>query len=315
MTRATSGPEMTPEKMAHVPSAANVREARLGIFVIGGLLSFVIVLFMLTSPAAMRGRYILVTTMDDAGGVRRGDPIQMRGVNIGRINRFQMQPDGTVDIRMELEGEWQVPTGSTARLGAAGMFGGRTMEILPSPANTYHADFDTIPGEGGSAGGLLGSADELTAQFGDVMTQVQMLLDTATIGTVQGSARELEGLLSQLSAVTREQRGALGELVESLNRSAAGLEDAAAAGPTVASAVARADSAMAMLSATSESLDGAVASLQVFLGRLERGEGTLGRLSVDDALYVSVNDAATQFSSLLADLQANPGKYINISIF
>ena len=37
----------------------------------------------------------------DAGGVRRGDPVQMRGVNIGRVVGFGMVPEG-VEIRLEL---------------------------------------------------------------------------------------------------------------------------------------------------------------------------------------------------------------------
>ena len=72
---------------------------------------------------------------------------------------------------------------------------------------------------------------------------------------------------------------------------------------------------MAMLTSTGESLDAAVASLNIVLGRMERGEGTLGRLSTDETLYVSLNSAALTLSALLEDLQANPSKYINISIF
>ena len=72
---------------------------------------------------------------------------------------------------------------------------------------------------------------------------------------------------------------------------------------------------MAMLGQTSESLDAATSSLSAILGRMERGEGTLGRLSTDETLYVSLSDAAEALNSLLTDLQANPNKYINISIF
>ena len=72
---------------------------------------------------------------------------------------------------------------------------------------------------------------------------------------------------------------------------------------------------MAMLAQTGESLDAATSSLSSILDRMERGEGTLGRLSTDETLYVSLNDAAQALNSLLTDLQANPNKYINISIF
>jgi phospholipid/cholesterol/gamma-HCH transport system substrate-binding protein len=115
--------------------------------------------------------------------------------------------------------------------------------------------------------------------------------------------------------VTHEQRATLGRLTESLARSAEGIESAAAAGPDVASAISRADSAMAMLSAASENLDEISSSLRTVLARIEAGEGTLGRLSTDDALYQNLNEAAAAASALLKDLQENPNRYINISIF
>ena len=161
---------------------------------------------------------------------------------------------------------------------------------------------------------LLDSAGELSGQAGDVMTQIETLLDAETIGAVQGSARELEVLLTEFGDGVREQREALGSLTESLSRSAEGLEDATS-GPELARAVARADSAMAMLTNTGDNLDSAAESLRSVLNRIERGEGTLGRLVQDDQLYNSLASAAESVTAFLADLQENPSKYINLSIF
>ena len=72
---------------------------------------------------------------------------------------------------------------------------------------------------------------------------------------------------------------------------------------------------MAVLTETGKNLDVAMESLRSVLARIDRGEGTLGRLSTDEALYVSLNKAAESLTALLGDLQANPSKYINISIF
>jgi phospholipid/cholesterol/gamma-HCH transport system substrate-binding protein len=300
------------EVLDFIPQARKGREARLGVFVVFGILSLIAVLFMLTDPATLRGRYMLVTVVDDAGGVRRGDPIQMKGVNIGRIDQFEMRPDGQVAISLEVEGKWQIPAGSTTRLGAAGIFGGRTVEILPTTSTENYAEGDTLPGKGGSAGGLMASADELGEKSLAVLDEIRTLLAGEMIGNVQGSVRELESLLSELSSVTKDQRGTLKRLTESLTRSAEGLEGST---PDVARAIARADSAMATLNRTGENLDAAVSSLRSVLDRMDRGEGTLGKLSHDDALYDNLNSAAESVASLLQDLQANPKKYINISIF
>ena len=302
------------ELLSAVPPRATGRQARLGLFVIMGLLSFVVVLYWMTDPATFRGRYLLVTTMEDAGGVRGGDPVSMKGIIIGRVHDFELIGGERVTITTEIEGKWKIPVGSRARLGASGLFGGRTLVIDPSDATEYYGGNDTVQSADAQVVDLLDSAGELSSQAGDVMTQIKSLLSAETIGAVQGSARELEVLLTEFGDGVREQREALGSLTESLNRSAKGLEDATT-GPELARAVARADSAMAMLTNTGDHLNTAAESLRLVLGRIERGEGTLGRLVQDDALYLSLTSAAESVTAFLTDLQENPSKYINLSIF
>ncbi|MEX2467819.1 MAG: MlaD family protein [Gemmatimonadota bacterium] len=303
------------ELMEALPRESGANYARVGAFVLFGLLSFVIVLFWMTDPATFRGRYKVVTTVSNAGGVRSGDPVQMYGLNLGRVRDLEITEPGTVHITLEIEGRWEIPADSRTTFGASGIFGGRTLEIEPGESSEMLQPWDTIPGESATGEGLLGSVDELSGQAGTVMERLTALLDEGTVGSVQGSAREMETLLTELSAIADEQRGGLLELTQSLRRSAAGLEDAAAAGPEVASAIARADSAMAALESTGRTLDQAALSLRDVLGRIERGEGTLGRLSTDEALYVNMNAAAESLNALLIDLQQNPRKYISISIF
>jgi phospholipid/cholesterol/gamma-HCH transport system substrate-binding protein len=48
---------------------------------------------------------------------------------------------------------------------------------------------------------------------------------------------------------------------------------------------------------------------------MERGEGTLGRLSTDDTLYEEVTTATESLRLLLDDFRENPRRYVNISIF
>lgn len=300
------------ELLASVPRESGGRNARVGAFVLLGLLSFVVVLFWMTDPATFRGRYKIVTTVTDAGGVRAGDPIQMYGINLGRVHDFEMSGPGLVHITMEIDGRWQIPADSRARFGASGIFGGRTLVIEPGGSVDMLQAWDTIPGESAAGEGMLGAVDELSGQAGTVMERITALLDQETIGSVQGSAREMEVLLRDLSTIANEQRSSLRTLTESLSRSAEGLEESR---PDIQSAIARADSAMAALESTSRTLDQAAVSLRAMLGRIERGEGTLGRLSMDETLYVNLNLAAESLNALLLDLQANPRKYISLSIF
>ena len=85
------------------PPRGKHREVWVGLFVIGGLIAIVTTLAVMTDAALFRGRYILTSTVPNASGIRKGDPVQMRGVNIGRILGFKIDGQG-VEMRLEIEG-------------------------------------------------------------------------------------------------------------------------------------------------------------------------------------------------------------------
>ena len=306
--------DLEQELRAAIPRDQAGRELRVGIFVLVGILAVVVSLFLMTDPATLRGRYIIVTPVTDAGGIRNGDPVLMRGVNIGRVNGFSMTVDGEVDIRLEIEGQWRIPKDSRTQLAGAGLFGGRNMVILHGTSQEMVAAGDTIAGSG-EAGGMIESAAALGETAEGVLSQIVKLLDDPTVNSVRSSAGELEGLLTQLRSIATLQRDQLATLTASLNRAALGFEDAAGAGQDVARLIARTDSTVGVLHRTSTTLDQAVGSLDVVLGRMEAGEGTLGLLSKDDSLYVSLTTATTEIGLLVADLRENPRRYLNLELF
>lgn len=308
---ASSGPSDRELEDA-VPRQSGGRELRVGLFVLVGLISFLAVLYLTTDPALFRGRYVVTTVVDHAGGMRVGDPVQMRGVNIGRVHEFSLAGEG-VRIALEIEGKWEIPRDSRTRITGVGLLGGRVVEVVRGDSPEVLPPGGEIPGT--STEDLTGEAEELTAEARSALQRIQAVLSEPTVSAVQGSARELETLLGQLEAFTREQRAQVDRLTESLNRSARGLEEAAAAGPDAARAVARADSALATLNRTGASLEEASASLRNVLAGLDRGEGTLGQLARNDSLYHNLNRAAESLHLLTTDLRENPGRYLSVEIF
>jgi phospholipid/cholesterol/gamma-HCH transport system substrate-binding protein len=78
---------------------------------------------------------------------------------------------------------------------------------------------------------------------------------------------------------------------------------------------ARMDEVLAGLGRSSESLES-------ILGRVDRGEESLGKLTTDEALYDNVSSAAAnldkaavEIQALLADVRTKPKKYIKLSLF
>lgn len=311
-TSASESGRLTEEELLSVLPARSVnREARVGLFVLIGISAFLIVLFTFTDVGTFRGRYYVTTVVEDAGGVRRGDPVQMRGVNIGRVVGFGMVPQG-VEIRLELYNEYKVPEGSAAHLKSSGLLGGMTVDVIPGTSEETVDDGDVLPGT--SAEGLLSSAESLGVEADTVLRRITALLAPQTIGDVRASASELQALLVELNALATRQRQELAALSGSLRRSAEGIEGVTT-GPELGRAVARIDSLTVRMNDTALSLDAAAQSLDTVLGRMERGEGTLGRLSTDEALYTNLNTAVTNVNALVVDIRENPKRYLDVGLF
>jgi phospholipid/cholesterol/gamma-HCH transport system substrate-binding protein len=299
------------ELLASLPQRSRRREVWTGVFVLVGIFSALFALFTLTDAATFRGRYIVTTVVGDAGGIRRGDPVQMRGVNIGRVQRFEMAPGG-VAVRLELEGEYTVPRDSRVALKSQGLMGGMVAEVVPGHSSERLRGGDLLPGV--RTDGMLDVAGGMGAQASTILNRIDRVLSDQTADAIGDGIGELKGLLTELNRFAAEERKEIAAITQSLSRSAAGVERTAT-GPEVARLVARLDSLSAQAELTSRSLGRASANLEVVLRRLERGEGTLGRLSQDEALYHNLNQAAVSLDSLLQDVRKNPKKYINFTVF
>jgi phospholipid/cholesterol/gamma-HCH transport system substrate-binding protein len=296
---------------------------QVGIFVLVGILSVLFALFLLTDPGTFRGRYYVSTLVETAGGIRKGDPVQLRGVNVGRIRSFEIQDNG-VRVRMELEGEYPVPSDSRVYLSSNGLLGGVVATILPGRSPQKLADGGILPStdaSGAGASDIMATATAVGTRADTVLGRAQALLSQQTIGAVQTSAVELQAMLAELSALATEQRRELQGVSGSLRRSAAGVEGAATR-PELARAIARTDSISLRMDAAARSFNAAGESMASIAGRIDRGEGTLGKLSRDESLYNNLNAAAqninttaTRYGTLAEDIQANPKKYINLRVF
>src|SRR4051795_6589958 len=96
------------------PNRSPRREVQVGIFVLAGILAVLAALFILTDPGTFRGRYNVSTVVRDAGGIRLRDPVQLTGVNIGRVSDLRLVPGG-VKMTLEVEGKYTFPKDSRVR--------------------------------------------------------------------------------------------------------------------------------------------------------------------------------------------------------
>jgi phospholipid/cholesterol/gamma-HCH transport system substrate-binding protein len=301
------------------PARGKNQELWVGVFVIIGMLVTFYLLLTLTDAAMFRGRYIVSSVVSDASGVRKGDPVQMRGVGIGRVQKFVIAGSG-VRLYLEIEGEYAtIPTDSHVELVSAGLLGGMVVRVIPGPGHEMAGNGAVLSGEIPTS--IQDQATEIAGATKTTLDRVQALLTEAMVKDTHTSARELAGLLKTLSSIATEQQKQLKTLTASMNAAALNVQSATSR-EEIDRAMKRLDSISASAERTADTAETSTKLLDEVLGRIQRGEGTLGKLSKDDALYTnlnhtleSVNATSVEMKNLLADLRANPKRYLKVSVF
>ena len=62
-------------------------------------------------------------------------------------------------------------------------------------------------------------------------------------------------------------------------------------------------------------LDSTNTEIRKLLALAQNGNGTIGKMLTDTTLYTDTHRLLRQLDSLVADIKANPKKYINVRIF
>ncbi len=314
-----------PEEGSGPPSKGGNQTLWVGVFLILGLVAGLAALFILTDAAIFRGRYIVTTHVPNAGGIRRGDPVQMLGVNIGRVQRFKIDSTG-VAIRLELEGEYDVPSDSHVLLKSSGLLGGMVADIVPGESKTRVGNGATLPGQSEEA--MTDTANRVAIQVEAVLGRVQRLISDSNIdsigkttGNLEAGSGQMRKLLADVNVAVNDQRRELSTLSASLQRSAAGFEKVAT-GPEIQNSLKQVDAATARMDAVMTSLEKTSTAVEAVMARLDRGEGTIGKLMRDEEVYrnmnaamLNMNKATVNINKLSEEVRRDPKKYLKLSVF
>jgi phospholipid/cholesterol/gamma-HCH transport system substrate-binding protein len=116
--------------------------------------------------------------------------------------------------------------------------------------------------------------------------------------------------MAQLNAIAAQQSIELSRTTAALRRTVSAIDSA-----SIDSTVNNLQTASANMAALTSDLRQTNVALNGLLSKLDRGEGTAGKLLTDTLLYRDVRSLVTRLDSLTTDFQKHPKKYVNLSIF
>jgi phospholipid/cholesterol/gamma-HCH transport system substrate-binding protein len=297
------------------------RELKTGIIVIGGILLFIMGFSYLKSTPLFDNSRTLYAVYPNVGGLQSGTVVSINGYGVGKVNdvRF-IDTQGNLIVKFTVSSEFQFSKNSTVELYDTGIIGGKGLQIMPIFDNAPNVQSgDTLITE--TRPGLTELAQQkLTPLFkkfesavtdaDSVLINVNDVLDTKTRSDLRKAINglselmvSLNGSASTLDKLLKENQGKLGSSLDNFD--------------VLTSNFAKLSDSLnnAGLGSTLSSLQSTVASLDTIMSRLEKGDGTFGKLMTDKELYSNLNSASRELDLLLQDFRLNPKRYVNVSVF
>ena len=262
------------------------------------------------------GSYPLATTFDDAGGLLAGNDVRVNGVKVGTVADVRLDQEARqVRVGLSIDEGVAIREGSYAEVSGIAALGSLSIEITQGDGPPLEPgvvisgrDSDVLGQLTDRAPALLGGVDTLLTGAGATIGEVQRLLGSPesdlrqTLAALRSTAQSLDRLLNSqritrtlanVDSLTNDLSAFTGESGDSLSQAVQGLSQT----------LEQLERTLAELETTSTAL-GDVAE------KINQGEGTLGRLVNDDALYAKLDSAATNVNRILENFEANPGRYL-----
>lgn len=260
---------------------------------------------------------VWTVTFPRTGGLGRNDEVQVNGIRKGAVESMQLVGDHVV-VRLALATDVTLTRDCSVAIRNVGLMGEKVIAVDLKTTGAAYTARDTIVGD-------------YELGMPEIMARVGTTLDTITeltqnlhdISEVLVKKGELESTLKEFAATSRELRATVVENRAALRGT---MQNFAAASRTAKALTtdreaelarsvddfAKAASRMNTLSARLDSLSAVLASVS---GKVDRGDGTLGRLVNDRQMYEDLNASVQSLRALIDDIKKNPKKYLHVSIF
>jgi phospholipid/cholesterol/gamma-HCH transport system substrate-binding protein len=292
-------------------------EIRVGITVFIASLVLIIGLMWFQGFKLAHGTYEIHAVFPMVGGIGPGDKVNLNGVERGKVKRVVLRENDVI-LTMEIDRSAKIPEDSRIVLQAIGIMGGRIITIMLGtsphmlePGAIMHGTYE--PGITEALAFLGNIMDELTQLTKDMRRLATTLTHDDKLKEAVDNLADVTG---QLNTLLERNGPAFGSGVQSFRHSAETVDK------LLARNLGNIDTMLTSFGEAGRDLPGLLRrmrgvtdTLAVVADRLRSGDNTLGGLMSDRVLLDRLEKAVKDLDALIADIKANPKKYLKVEIF
>ncbi|WP_394749425.1 MlaD family protein [Spongiimicrobium salis] len=297
------------------------RELKTGIIVIGGILLFVLGFSYLKSTPIFNDSRTFYAVYESVGGLQPGTQVSINGLSVGKVNDIRFKDaSGELLVTFSVENNFKFSKNSKAVLYDTGIIGGKGIQIMPvldgapmaqskdtltsmiKPGLTDLVQQNLAPLQM-KVEGAVTNADSLLINFNDI-------LDDHTKKNLKESITGLNEMIRSFQASATALNGLLEDNKSQLDSSIMNINNMTHNFSKLSDSISEAGIVQTM-----KDLQTTIGNLNQMLVKVEKGDGSLGKLVNDKELYDNLTSASKELDLLLQDFRLNPKRYVNVSVF
>lgn len=251
------------------------------------------------------------------GGLGASDDVQVNGIKKGSVHSMKLSADGVV-VDLAIASDVVLTRDSRVTIRNMGLMGEKVIGVDLRSTGEPWTQQDTIPGgyeKGipevmGDVALTIESVTQLSARLANLIEV------TDKNGDLTGTLKNMRGASAELQATIKETRATLRSTLENASATAKTAKSLTTDREAqLGKAIDSFSSAADKLDRLSGRLDSLRSVLQTVANKVDRGEGSLGRMVNDRKLYDNVTATVDSLRALVVDIKKNPKKYIKLEIF
>ncbi|MCH7947154.1 MAG: MCE family protein [candidate division Zixibacteria bacterium] len=279
-----------------------------------------------TGTSIFDSKDLFVCYFHNVSGLLPGSPVWMSGVEVGNVKSIEF---ANLDSLRQVKVVCRTKTSVWAhlnkdariQLGTIGFLGDKYVEIIPglngAPPIKSGGELLTIE-VGGMAemfeegGNALSEASVTMSNLSDFLKRINQ--GEGTIGKMINDDElylQMTDLLTNLTALTADLKKNQERIISSIETTAKSLS-------SLSEKVDKSEGTLGKIISDPQlydNLSATTARLDTIMNKINSAEGSMGLLVNDTALYVEIVNLLTRVSNMVSDMEKNPGKYFKFSVF
>ncbi|WP_299128789.1 MlaD family protein [uncultured Winogradskyella sp.] len=292
------------------------REVKVAILVLSGIALFIYLFSFLKGEDLFTNTETYYTEFN-YNALSTASPVTVRGNRIGKIEDISYDfESGKTKVAFSVNPKLKFSKNSVIRLYQTGLMGGNALAIIDAEDGEFAKAGDFIQSEvkAGLVSSLESDLPKVTSGLSGTLDSADTLVNSLNALVLDNSDNGLKHAIAELNTTIRSFKDLsltlqnlitsnddkIALVLENFNETSKNLTELTA------------ELKAAGLAKTIQDLDKTIVNMQSLLASLDRGEGTMGKLLKDDALYNNLEGASKELELLLLDIKLHPARYRRI---